>query len=164
LLSPAWKRGPRWFARCRRALVAHPPPLAATRPDLGSPVLPARPLFRPLDRNSMLFAFDLWKEADLLKHGEQILLRLLAGTMPVERPTLLLTADHGPFWRTSTLPPETTNHKRPAHAGPISPASRLISTGERPGRRTAREANAPAADTSGILFLTLRPRILRRVT
>jgi hypothetical protein len=40
--------------------------------------LPARPLFRPLDRNSMLFAFDLWKEADLLKHGEQILLRLLA--------------------------------------------------------------------------------------
>jgi hypothetical protein len=26
----------------------------------------------------MLFAFDLWKEADLLKHGEQILLRLLA--------------------------------------------------------------------------------------
>jgi hypothetical protein len=41
-----------------------------------------RPLFRPLDRNSMLFAFDLWKEADLIKHGEQILLRLRAGTMP----------------------------------------------------------------------------------
>ena len=43
-----------------------------------------RPLFRPLDRNSMLFAFDLWKEADLLKHGEQILLRLRAGTMPCD--------------------------------------------------------------------------------
>lgn len=43
-----------------------------------------RPLFRPLDRNSMLFAFDLWKEADLIKHGEQILLRLRAGTMPCD--------------------------------------------------------------------------------
>jgi CDGSH-type Zn-finger protein/truncated hemoglobin YjbI len=43
-----------------------------------------RPLFRPLDRNAMLFAFDLWKEADLLKHGEQILLRLRAGTMPCD--------------------------------------------------------------------------------
>jgi hypothetical protein len=43
-----------------------------------------RPLFRSLDRNSMLFAFDLWKEADLIKHGEQILLRLRAGTMPCD--------------------------------------------------------------------------------
>jgi hypothetical protein len=32
----------------------------------------------------MLFAFDLWKEADLIKHGEQILLSLRAGTMPCD--------------------------------------------------------------------------------
>jgi truncated hemoglobin YjbI len=43
-----------------------------------------RPLFRPMDRNSMLFAFDLWKEADVITHREQILLRLRAGTMPCD--------------------------------------------------------------------------------
>jgi CDGSH-type Zn-finger protein/truncated hemoglobin YjbI len=43
-----------------------------------------RPLFRPMDRNSMLFAFDLWKEADVVMHRQQILLRLRAGTMPCD--------------------------------------------------------------------------------
>jgi len=43
-----------------------------------------RPLFRPMDRNSMLFAFDLWKEADVALHRQQILLRLRAGTMPCD--------------------------------------------------------------------------------
>jgi hypothetical protein len=43
-----------------------------------------RPLFRPMDRNSMLFAFDLWKEADVAAHREQILARLRAGTMPCD--------------------------------------------------------------------------------
>jgi truncated hemoglobin YjbI/CDGSH-type Zn-finger protein len=43
-----------------------------------------RPLFRPMDRNSMLFAFDLWKEADVAMHRQQILLRLRAGTMPCD--------------------------------------------------------------------------------
>jgi hypothetical protein len=43
-----------------------------------------RPLFRSMDRNSMLFAFDLWKEADVVKHRQQILLRLRAGTMPCD--------------------------------------------------------------------------------
>ena len=40
-----------------------------------------RPLFRPMDRNSMLFAFDLWKEADVVAHRHPILVRLRAGTM-----------------------------------------------------------------------------------
>jgi CDGSH-type Zn-finger protein/truncated hemoglobin YjbI len=43
-----------------------------------------RPLFRPMDRNSMLFAFDLWKETDVAMHRQQILLRLRAGTMPCD--------------------------------------------------------------------------------
>ena len=43
-----------------------------------------RPLFRPMDRNSMLFAFDLWKEADVITHRQPILLRLRAGTMPCD--------------------------------------------------------------------------------
>jgi hypothetical protein len=43
-----------------------------------------RPLFRPMDRNSMLFAFDLWKEADVAMHRQHILLRLRAGTMPCD--------------------------------------------------------------------------------
>jgi hypothetical protein len=43
-----------------------------------------RPLFRPMDRNSMLFAFDLWKEADVAAHRQQILARLRAGTMPCD--------------------------------------------------------------------------------
>ena len=43
-----------------------------------------RPLFRPMDRNSMLFAFDLWKEADVVLHRQHILLRLRAGTMPCD--------------------------------------------------------------------------------
>jgi hypothetical protein len=37
-----------------------------------------------MDRNSMLFAFDLWKEADVAMHRQQILLRLRAGTMPCD--------------------------------------------------------------------------------
>jgi CDGSH-type Zn-finger protein/truncated hemoglobin YjbI len=43
-----------------------------------------RPLFRPMDRNSMLFAFDLWKEVDVVAHWQSILARLLAGTMPCD--------------------------------------------------------------------------------
>jgi CDGSH-type Zn-finger protein/truncated hemoglobin YjbI len=43
-----------------------------------------RPLFRAMDRNSMLFAFDLWKEADVAAHREPILARLRAGTMPCD--------------------------------------------------------------------------------
>jgi hypothetical protein len=37
-----------------------------------------------MDRNSMLFAFDLWKEADVVLHRQHILLRLRAGTMPCD--------------------------------------------------------------------------------
>jgi CDGSH-type Zn-finger protein/truncated hemoglobin YjbI len=41
-------------------------------------------LFRPMDRNSMKFAFDLWSAEDVATHGEAILARLKAGTMPCD--------------------------------------------------------------------------------
>ena len=45
-----------------------------------------KPLFRSLDRQSMSFAFDLWKYADVSQHAEEILDRLDAGTMPCDGP------------------------------------------------------------------------------
>ena len=45
-----------------------------------------RPLFRELDRNSMLKAFDLWRYEDVLGHQGAILARLSAGTMPCDGP------------------------------------------------------------------------------
>jgi CDGSH-type Zn-finger protein/truncated hemoglobin YjbI len=41
-------------------------------------------LFRPMDRNSMRFAFDLWNVDDVRKHGQAILGRLRAGSMPCD--------------------------------------------------------------------------------
>ncbi len=43
-----------------------------------------RPLFRPMDRNSMLFASDLWNEADVTRYAQRIPARLEAGTMPCD--------------------------------------------------------------------------------
>jgi CDGSH-type Zn-finger protein/truncated hemoglobin YjbI len=65
--------------------------------DQPQPTLPAagetvrfeqhiKPLFRRRDRQSMLFAFDLWSHADVSQHAETILDRLQAGTMPCDGP------------------------------------------------------------------------------
>ena len=43
-----------------------------------------KPLFRPRDRASMKFAFDLWSHGDVTKHAEAILSRVRAGTMPCD--------------------------------------------------------------------------------
>ena len=43
-----------------------------------------RPLFRSRDRQSMLFAFDLWSPADVQAHAADILDRLRNGTMPCD--------------------------------------------------------------------------------
>jgi CDGSH-type Zn-finger protein/truncated hemoglobin YjbI/ferredoxin len=41
-------------------------------------------LFRPRDRDSMRFAFDLWSHEDVSSHADAILARLQAGTMPCD--------------------------------------------------------------------------------
>lgn len=43
-------------------------------------------LFRPMDRNSMKFVFDLWSYADVCAHAQAILDRLRAGSMPCDGP------------------------------------------------------------------------------
>jgi len=45
-----------------------------------------KPLFRPYDRQSMTFAFDLWSYDGVSKHADAILTRLRAGTMPCDGP------------------------------------------------------------------------------
>jgi hypothetical protein len=45
-----------------------------------------QPLFRPRDRQSMAFAFDLWAYEAVKKNAEAILDRLRAGTMPCDGP------------------------------------------------------------------------------
>jgi hypothetical protein len=60
-----------------------------------SPVLPSggepvrfeervKTLFRARDRQSMLFAFDLWSYDDVAAHADEILERVRAGTMPCD--------------------------------------------------------------------------------
>ncbi|MEH2565746.1 CDGSH iron-sulfur domain-containing protein [Bradyrhizobium sp. AZCC 2289] len=88
---------PKWWWVCNATPGSRPTAKAGDRPVAvnAGPRLPGtdeavrfddhiRPLFRPMDRNSMLFAFDLWKEADVAAHREQILARLRAGTMPCD--------------------------------------------------------------------------------
>jgi CDGSH-type Zn-finger protein len=56
-------------------------------PPEGEPVSFAahiKPLFRPRDRRSMRFAFDLWSHAEVSAHADAILERLRAGTMPCD--------------------------------------------------------------------------------
>jgi CDGSH-type Zn-finger protein/truncated hemoglobin YjbI len=43
-----------------------------------------KPLFRPGDRQSMAFAFDLWSYDDVREHSEAILARLRGGSMPCD--------------------------------------------------------------------------------
>src|SRR5262249_47338871 len=43
-----------------------------------------RPLFRHTDRQSMLFAFDLWAYPDVVRHAGEILRRLDNGSMPCD--------------------------------------------------------------------------------
>jgi len=43
-----------------------------------------KPLFRGTDRQSMSFAFDLWKYDDVSQHADAILQRLDAGSMPCD--------------------------------------------------------------------------------
>jgi truncated hemoglobin YjbI len=87
---------PRWWWVCEAtpgARVSALAPVEETAPEAAAELAPGeapdfarhiRPLFRPMDRNSMRFAFDLWSETDLRAHGQAILARLRAGTMPCD--------------------------------------------------------------------------------
>jgi CDGSH-type Zn-finger protein/truncated hemoglobin YjbI len=87
---------PRWWWVCEAtpgARVSALAPAEEAAPEGAAALAPGetpdftrhiRPLFRPMDRNSMRFAFDLWAEADLRTHGPAILARLRAGTMPCD--------------------------------------------------------------------------------
>ncbi len=85
---------PRWWWVCDaypwsrpHATAAEEPAAAVVIPAPGEPVSFAahiKPLFRQRDRESMRFAFDLWAAADVSGHGEEILARLRAGTMPCD--------------------------------------------------------------------------------
>jgi hypothetical protein len=58
-----------------------------TTPPGDQPVsfaLHIKPLFRPSDRQSMAFAFDLWDVDDVRSNAETILGRLQSGTMPCD--------------------------------------------------------------------------------
>ena len=62
-----------------------PPEVVAPGPD--EPVSFAKhikPMFRPRDRQSMKFAFDLWSHDDVRSHAAAILARLENGTMPCD--------------------------------------------------------------------------------
>jgi CDGSH-type Zn-finger protein/truncated hemoglobin YjbI len=89
---------PRWWWVCNAKPGAR---IAALQPQSDEPISPApilsseetpsfakhiKSLFRPVDRNSMRFAFDLWSYEDVHKHAEAILERVRAGTMPCDGP------------------------------------------------------------------------------
>ena len=58
-----------------------------TQPTANEPVrydLQIKPLFRPKDRESMRFAFDLWSYDDVARNADAILSRLQSGSMPCD--------------------------------------------------------------------------------
>ncbi|MGW6280624.1 CDGSH iron-sulfur domain-containing protein [Kribbella sp. NPDC055071] len=88
----------------------------AEQSDEPAPVLPGadeavsfaqhiKPLFRSSDRKSMSFAFDLWSYDDVRRHGEAILDRVRAGSMPCDGawPAEYVTTFER-WLRTDTLP------------------------------------------------------------
>jgi CDGSH-type Zn-finger protein/truncated hemoglobin YjbI/ferredoxin len=85
---------PRWWWVCnatpgaRVSALAKPADQAPSElPSTDEPVSFSKhikPLFRTTDRQSMVFAFDLWSYQDVTLHARAILGRLEAGTMPCD--------------------------------------------------------------------------------
>ncbi|MBV8720413.1 MAG: CDGSH iron-sulfur domain-containing protein [Chloroflexi bacterium] len=84
--APRWDWGPAGAPAPAR--VSEPQAeTVAVMPAPGEPIsfeTHIRPLFRQLDRQSMLFAFDLWSYDAVKPHAQAILERLRAGTMPCD--------------------------------------------------------------------------------
>jgi CDGSH-type Zn-finger protein/truncated hemoglobin YjbI len=69
------------------AAPATAPPAALVVPAADEKVsfdVHIKPMFRQTDRDSMQFAFDLWSHDAVSQHGDAILERLKAGTMPCD--------------------------------------------------------------------------------
>jgi hypothetical protein len=84
---PSWDWGPAGPPAVAGPDPAEPGQPAAALPPPGAPVsfeAHVKPLFRSRDRQSMLFAFDLWSAADVQAHAADILGRLRDGTMPCD--------------------------------------------------------------------------------
>jgi CDGSH-type Zn-finger protein/truncated hemoglobin YjbI len=86
---------PRWWWVCDAKPGSRPSAINANHIEMPKWSPPAdgeilnfdvhiKPLFRVMDRNSMRFAFDLWSENEVAKHGSAILERLNSGTMPCD--------------------------------------------------------------------------------
>jgi len=86
---------PRWWWVCDAypwsrthattdAVEEDPPPALPGPDEQLSYATHIKPLFRQRDHDSMSFAFDLWSYDDVKTHGEAILARLRAGTMPCD--------------------------------------------------------------------------------
>jgi CDGSH-type Zn-finger protein/truncated hemoglobin YjbI len=86
---------PRWWWVCDATPGSRISALAAPSEEDRAIQLPAsdeavsferhiKPLFRRTDRQSMIFAFDLWSHGDVSTHAARILDRLEAGTMPCD--------------------------------------------------------------------------------
>ncbi|MEQ3549645.1 CDGSH iron-sulfur domain-containing protein [Pseudonocardia nematodicida] len=89
---------PRWWWVCDATPAARPSALPGAEPqDVPEVSTPAddepvgfaahvRGLFRPRDRGSMRFVFDLWECDDVAEHADEILGRLRDGSMPCDGP------------------------------------------------------------------------------
>lgn len=54
--------------------------------DAGGFETTVKPLFREMDRDSMLYSFDLWDYDDVRAHAAAILGRVEQGSMPCDAP------------------------------------------------------------------------------
>jgi CDGSH-type Zn-finger protein/truncated hemoglobin YjbI len=84
---PSWDWGPAGPPDAASAETAEPKQPTVALPGAGVTVsfeTHIKPLFRPHDRESMIFAFDLWSPADVQAHATDILDRLRNGTMPCD--------------------------------------------------------------------------------
>jgi hypothetical protein len=75
-----------------------PPPALSYEQDI-------RPLFREFDRNSMIFALDLWKYEDVRDRANDIFARVSQGIMPCDGPWPQEQIDRFKLWMDQGMQP-----------------------------------------------------------